>query len=127
MYTFVTARWISIILTILVGCGQGAPAGERSLDKDAALREWRRNETILAKAIEGESREDQLLSALIFFQELTGITVRGDGTTVGYLLDEAAKEDLVRLQDWCKRHCDELYWDEESQRVKRLPPGEDGG
>jgi len=121
MSTFRVAGWIFITLATLVGCRQEVPEVNRKVDNDTALCEWKRNEAILAKAIEGESQEDQLLNSLIFFQQLTGISVRGDGTTVGYLLDKEAKDDLVRIQDWCRRHCDELYWDEASQKVRRLP------
>ena len=126
MASFGEARWIFISLIVLVGlvgCNREGPMYSR-LDKETALREWEHNEAVLAKAIDGESQEDQLINSVIFFQKLTGIWVRGDGTTFGYLLDEKAKDDLIRLQDWCEQHCDEIYWDEASQKVKWLPEKE---
>lgn len=121
MSSFFAAMLTVLAFIALAGCGHKTPSAERTMDNETALREWRRNEAVLVKAIEGESQADELLETVIFFHELTGIVVRGDGTTVGYLLDEEAKDDLLRLQRWCEQHCDELYWDRSSRVVKRAP------
>jgi hypothetical protein len=119
--TFRAVLWSFFALLALGGCDGDVQREVKNADRYLALREWNRNEAVLERAISGFSDEDELIKSVIFFKELTGISVRGDGTTLGFLLDEKAKEDLVRLQQWCKQHCDEIYWDEASQKVKRLP------
>lgn len=122
-------KWAMLTLAILIGCGERGSSVwrvERKADNNTARREWSRNEAILTEAVKGKINTDRFQKSVLFFYELTGISVHGEGTPFGYLPNERTKDDLVRLREWCKQHCDEIYWDEAAQEVKRLPTGGDG-
>ena len=58
------------------------------------------------------------MEACKFFEELTGIPIRGEGTFVGWLPNEHTAEDLEAVREWYSMNRDRLYWDEETRSIK---------
>lgn len=83
-----------------------------------AQEEWRRHEQVLEQSIRGTYYPDQLLETAIFFQNLTGISLRVDVTGVGLMPNSKTPEDLHALREWYSRNKAKLYWDDESRSVK---------
>jgi hypothetical protein len=84
-----------------------------------ALLEWGRNEKVVEAGIRGDhSDEDEYLGAVIFWGKLTGISIRGNASTFGLLPNKDTARDFAEVQEWCKRNCKDLYWDESSKSVR---------
>ena len=66
----------------------------------------------------GGSNPDELLDSVDFFWRLTGIPIRGNGSSVGLLANKDTDHDLKLVQAWCKENCDRIYWDEKEKVVK---------
>lgn len=114
-----------LVIFALVGCGpdpaKHVAVGQTPTSTSAELVEstWRANEAIIAHAISGGvSGEQSYISACRFFEELTGIEIRGEGTYAGWLPNEHTPEDLRAVQNWYSKNKHRLYWDEEAKAVK---------
>ena len=80
---------------------------------------WHSHEMVIHKALEGGPIfEDRYMAACKFFENLTGITIRGEGTFVGWLPNEHTAADLQAVRDWYSANQHRLYWDEESKSVQ---------
>lgn len=101
-----------VVAIFVVTCGV-------DVSHERALSEWRRNEEIVDVAIrEGRSDADQYLQSVIFFGRVTGLSISGNASTFGLLPDKNTARDFLKVKEWCKRNCQNLYWDEKSQSVK---------
>ena len=84
-----------------------------------ALVEWDKNKKIVEAGIRGDhSDEDKYLRAVIFFGKLTGLPIRGNAGTFGLLPNKDTARDFAAVQEWCRKNCKNLYWDESSRSVK---------
>jgi hypothetical protein len=102
----------AFVAVIVMACGVN-----RSHEK--ALSEWRRNEKIVDVAIKGGQFDpDRYLQAAIFFHEVTGLIIRGNAGTLGFLPDRYSAQDFAQVKKWCKKNCQNLYWDEKTHSVK---------
>lgn len=120
-------RLMGSLLIIGASCGGGRTFEKPPQRDEKALGEWRRNEAIVMQAVEGLSDPDELLKAVNFFQDLTGITVRGNTTTFGLTPDQHTKPDLEKLRRWYRRNHARLFWDDATNSVKlRLDDPDDG-
>lgn len=128
--TFKSALILILLLT-LNGCKgqrQSTKKGHRPSSKMAALTNeelvdasWRRNERIVEAALNGVVVEDGFLKSSIFFEEITGIAIHGQGTFLGWLPNEQSKEDFQRIQAWYSENKNRLYWDPKLQKVRVHP------
>jgi hypothetical protein len=105
------------LIVIFVSC-QPSSDEEMDLSHAKATVEWRRHERILEESLKGPSDPDELLKSVIFFQRLTGLSVRGDTTTFGLSPNQYTATDLEALRRWYAANEYNLYWDEEEKSVK---------
>jgi len=99
---------------VIVAC----PSGK---SHQRALLEWKKNEKMVGDAIAGKGvDEDEYMRAITFLSKLTGMPIRGNPSTFGMLPNEDTARDFAAVQDWCKRNCKYLSWDDRSQSVKVL-------
>jgi hypothetical protein len=80
---------------------------------------WDRHERAVVRAIAGQIRDDEFLVACRFFHELTGIEVRGDGTTFGWIATKETPADLEALRRWYRQNGDRLYADDKGRVTVR--------
>jgi hypothetical protein len=107
-----------ILIFCMLSCHRSPAAQDQIERADRALREWHRNEAIIEQSLKGPSDPDSLLQAAIFFQKLTGIAIRGNATTFGFMPNANTKSDLERIRHWYQKNQRSLVWDEESKSVK---------
>ena len=93
-----------------------------ALSQDAnrlAVAEWKKNMEILERGLAGGPlRGTEFESACLFFERLTSIPVRGNGTPVGYLPTDETREDFERLKQWFTQNRELLFFDERSNRIE---------
>jgi hypothetical protein len=82
---------------------------------------WGNNEKIFEKALNGHWENDEFDRACVFFEDLTGIEIHVNYSTLGLLPTEETPQDLVRIRDWYKMNKNRLYWDEATGTVKLRP------
>lgn len=96
-----------------------APAPPPRGSADKAQEAWRRNERIVRYALSGKPYSPEKFGdACAFFEEVTGITIRGNGSFFGWRVEEGSAADFKKVEAWYTQHRDQLYWDEKSQSVK---------
>jgi hypothetical protein len=62
------------------------------------------------------------IQASVFFQDVAGIAVPGDASTlIDWYPTERTRDAIGPINDWYSKNGERLYWDKESQRVKLLP------
>lgn len=107
-----------LIFTLVLAC-KPKDALEQSNKLDArALKEWHRNETMVREALKGSFDPDKFLEAVIFFKDLTGISIRGNTTTFGLIPDQHTQEDFGRVMRWYIENKYRLVWDEADKSVR---------
>lgn len=97
---------------------------DRSTSARAKAKEiWRQHKAVVEAAARREKVDlDAFHAACIFFENLTGIAVPGDASTlVDWYPTEQTRTAIEPLNKWYSENGDRLYWDEESQTVKLLP------
>lgn len=112
-----------IVLALLIlstSCGRRAQIDPADAAKAEAL--WQQHENAVVRALHGVSRGEEFAEASLFFHQLTGIQIHGDGSFVGWLPTAGAEQDLQRLRLWHRWNQGRIYWDEKSHSVKVLPP-----
>ena len=119
---------LSFLLSCLsmgVACSPEPPGREAVISEsprstpDSVESIWHSNEAVIQTALEGGPIfEDRYMEACKFFEELTSIQIRGEGTFVGWLPNEHTKEDLQAVRDWYSANQHRLYWDEETKAIK---------
>ena len=91
-----------------------------------AVRTWQLHMRVLEDAVEGQPHvAEDLMQAGLFFRELTGIEIRGEGSYVGWLATPETREDLFSLKDWFLEHRDDLRWDSKEEVVFLAGEGTD--
>jgi hypothetical protein len=94
-----------------------APASRAHENK--AEQAWRENEAIIRNALAGKTHSTEKFgSACEFFEKLTGIVIRGNGSFFGWLPNQDTATDFERVEEWYATHQKLLYWDEGSKSVK---------
>ena len=104
-----------LVLPLCLGCARqrervNCPDG----DAEAEAKWFENRARIGADAI-GENSDDQ--TALRFFRELAGVSVRYDWGYVGGLRNEKTLDDLREIDSWYEENCKKLRWDPALQRV----------
>ncbi len=86
---------------------------------DSVESMWHSHEVVIQAALDGGPVfEDRYMEACKFFEELTGIPVRGEGTFVGWMPNEHTAEDLRAIHEWYSINRDRLYWDDGTKSIK---------
>lgn len=114
-------RWIATCL-LLSGFAPLA-CGRHSLEEDRrrqAQEIWRGYEAVVARAIEGDQDFDQFMESVDFLSDLTGIEIRVEFSTMGYLPTPETSEDLELVRAWFEANGDRLYYDRDSGTVRLL-------
>lgn len=83
-----------------------------------AVKIWRSNEAAVARAVTGIVINDEFEDACEFFDDLTGIEIRGDGSSLGWTPNRHTREDLEKIREWYKKNGTRLYWDPAEGKVK---------
>lgn len=88
--------------------------------KRKALDLWNKRISTLKSAASGESKDSSaFLESCRFFEELTGILVPADHAPLldWYPTSETSSV-IPDLEDWYRKHQNDLYWDEEWKEVR---------
>jgi hypothetical protein len=95
---------------------------ERQLSRWTADEHWLMHERVIVMAGEGRIVANDLAAACRFFSELTSIQIPLDKSD---LFETYSIQDvpglLAKLRAWHDLHRDQLYWDEDDQRVVVRP------
>jgi hypothetical protein len=83
-----------------------------------AIRAWHVHESNLASAVAGISVNDDFDEACLFFEQLTGISVHANLSTIGALPTEETRQDLEKIRRWYKENKHRLYWDASTNSVR---------
>lgn len=118
------------ILMLPINCGDHNPNRDTANDAqqvqsapepELVENAWHKNERIVESALNGVTVNEGFLEASIFFEELTGIAIRGEGTTLGWLPNAQSENDFRRIQAWHEENKHRLYWDYVHKKVKVHP------
>jgi hypothetical protein len=118
--------FLPFVLISWIACFQGegrkepTPQGQHLASKEVGVDEvWASNERIMEGALSGKGYSvEKFNGACDFFERLTGIQVRGNGTYFGWLANEETEEDFKKIKKWYQINRERLYWDETSKSVK---------
>ena len=81
---------------------------------------WNRNLATLQRITAGKTFDQQeYVSAVEFFERITGLNADDNKSFVGRLPNENLKSDLERWQEWFSKKADQLEWDPETNTVIR--------
>lgn len=106
----------SLIVLLFFACRGVDYQGDDPYAKAVAI--WQSNEAAVARAVAGIVINDEFEDACEFFDGVTGIEIRGDGSYLGWTPNEHTREDLEKIRDWYKRNGARLYWDPAEGKVK---------
>ena len=81
---------------------------------------WNGNVQTLQRIVRGKRfNQDEYLSAVTFFEALTGLAARDNMSFVGRLPNENLELDLDQWQEWYVQNANQLKWDPTAGRVVR--------
>jgi hypothetical protein len=85
-----------------------------------AQETWRRHELVVEAAARGEPVDLKVFwKAVVFFNELTGITIPGEHSPlIDWMPNKDTASALQPLRRWYEKNKDRLYWDDQSKRVR---------
>lgn len=107
-----------LVITAVLACRSGL-SDMRQDANQRAVAEWNRNMAILERGLSGGPlRGVEFESACLFFEHLTSIPIRGNGTPVGYLPTAETREDVESLKQWFANNREVLFWNERSKQVE---------
>ncbi len=99
---------------VLVACSAESNESQR-----VARDIWTKHEAIALHAVYGEEAYDidEFMESVDFLVDLTGIEIRVEMYTYGYMPIAETEEDLERVREWYEENSDRLYYDAETESV----------
>jgi hypothetical protein len=121
---------LGVLGFLLSGCQADPTKGVASARSTAPLRVdvkaqllWQENLASVEKATNGaDVYGDSFERACLFFYEVSGITVPGNGSYAGWAPSKDTGTALPTLRAWYRENHARLYWDEASGSVKVRSP-----
>jgi hypothetical protein len=116
------SKFILIVLASTIGasvCGGCSHARDGTAVDARAARIWHEQEVVFKKAaLEGSLKNDEFDRACLFFEQITGLEMHANLSTLGALPTAETVHDLERIQAWYKINAYRLYWDEAARKVR---------
>jgi len=123
MIRYFMTKTLFVVTILLCSIGIACPSSD-SASREKAQQIWLRNESVVESVVKHEKIDpNRLWPAVLFLQQVSGIAVPGEFSTVIDFYPTAETAKAIRpLRAWYAANKDRLYFDEETQSVKLKPP-----
>jgi hypothetical protein len=107
------------LLVVAAGC----PRWQESFASQQIKVEWDRHANVIEAVLAGkEDVTGDYLVACIFFERLTGISIRGEMNYDGWMPNKHSKEDFERVKEWYVKNHGKLCWNSNTKSVVLCGP-----